>query len=85
MQLDQLANGLQNGQVHNINIITHSGLNRYAVQVLCVGTAPALLLDKNRRPRFWTSLSQVQSALRSHGVVPPGLKVTVAQDEMIGR
>jgi hypothetical protein len=85
MNIGKLSAALQSGQVQGINIITHSGLNRYAVQVLPAGKAPFLLLTDNQKPCFWQSLGQLQATLRRRGIVPPTLKVTVAQDEVIGR
>ncbi len=85
MHLNHLASALQDGQVQGLNIITHSGLNRYAVQVLPSGAAPFLLADKNKKPRFWRSLALLRTSLRRHGIVPPALQVIVAQDEVIGR
>jgi hypothetical protein len=85
MNIGKLAAALHNGQVQSINIITQSGLNRYAVQVLPAGKAPFLLLAANQKPCFWPSLAQLQNSLRRQGIVPPALQVTVAQDEIVGR
>ena len=85
MNIGKLAAALQSGQVQSINIITQSGLNRYAVQVLPAGKAPFLLLAANQKPCFWQSLGQLKASLRRRGILPPTVQVTVAQDEVIGR
>lgn len=85
MNLRQLGSALQDGDVLGINIITHSGLNRYAVQVITRDAGPLLLIDRKGQPIFWLSLGQLKASLRRHGVGPPPLQVTVAQDEVVGR
>lgn len=85
MNIKQLGAALQSGEVIEINIITHSGLNRYAVQMVMRGAEPRMLVDSRRQPLFWTSLAQLQVTLRRHRIAPPALRVIVAQDEVIGR
>ncbi|WP_373185304.1 hypothetical protein [Halopseudomonas sp.] len=85
MNIKQLGAALESGEVVDVNIITHSGLNRYAVQVVMGGAEPRTLVDNRRQPRFWSSLAQVQASLRRHRIAPPALRVIVAQDEVIGR
>jgi len=85
MRLDQLGSALDSGAVQGVNIITQSGLNRYALQVLPQAGAPFLLSDRQGKPRFWVSLAQLRALLRRYGVAAPGLQVVVAHDEVIGR
>ena len=85
MNLRQLSTALQEGNVLDINIITHSGLNRYAVRVVKQDGLTVMVMADNRSPMYWLSLAQLQGSLRRHGITPPLLRVTVAQDEIIGR
>lgn len=85
MLLDQLGLALNSGAVNGLNIITHSGLNRYGLQVLPREGAAFLLSDQHGRPRFWLSLVQLRESLRRHGITAPPLHVIVAHDEIIGR
>lgn len=68
-----------------LNIITHSGLGRYAVQIRAEGLGPQLLVDRQGSPRFWADLAEVRAQLRTFGFCNVPLTVTVPQDEIIGR
>ncbi|WP_022961162.1 hypothetical protein [Halopseudomonas pelagia] len=68
-----------------LNIITHSALGRYAVQIQAEGLGPQLLLDGRGRPRYWSGLAEVRAALRAWGFRGVSLTVIVPQDEIIGR
>lgn len=85
MHLDQLGRAMDSGAIQGLNIITHSGLNRYALQVLPREGAPFLLAGRLGQPRFWPSLAQLRVSLRRRGIAAPGLQVIVAHDEVIGR
>ncbi len=85
MNLKQLGAAHKAGDVLDINIITHSGLNRYAVRVVTRGAGTTMVASSGRRPKYWLSLAQLQSSLRELGITPPVLQITVAQDEVIGR
>lgn len=85
MNLRQLGAAWRKDTVLSINIITHSGLNRYAVRVVTRDAGTVMVKDGDRRPIYWLSLAQLQRALRRHGIMSPVLQVTVAQDEVIGR
>lgn len=85
MRLDQLVSALESGGVKGLNIITHSRLNRYAVQLLMRGAAPGMLTGRQRWPCFRLSSAQLPASLQQQRIAPRGLQVTVAQDEMTGR
>ncbi|GGD11104.1 hypothetical protein GCM10007418_32640 [Halopseudomonas salina] len=85
MNLRQLRTAWREGNVLNINIITHSGLNRYAVRVVTREAGTVMVTGSDRSPIYWLSVMQLQRELRRHGVTSPVLQVTVAQDEVIGR
>ncbi len=90
MRLPDIKRAERSGQRLTLNIITHSGLGRYALQVCMQGSAPQLVVDARGQPCFWPSLGELRLALRrwgmgqaSTGTVP--LVVVVPQDEVIGR
>ncbi|MEH6498795.1 MAG: hypothetical protein V7751_05360 [Pseudoalteromonas distincta] len=90
MRVADIKRAQRSGPVLTLNIITHSGLGRYALQVCAPGSAPQLLIDARGLPRYWQSLAELRRALRRWGVGPvsPGvipLVVVVPQDEVIGR
>lgn len=68
-----------------LNIITHSGLGRYAVQIQAEGLGPQLLVDRRGHPRYWLGLGEVRRDLRAWGFHGLPLSVIVPQDEVIGR
>jgi len=85
MLLKQLGCALESGAVQSLNIITYSGLNRYALQVRPREGAPVLVVDRQGQPRFWRSIAQVRDTLRRRGTASPQLQMTVPQDEVLGR
>ncbi|MFO7704437.1 MAG: hypothetical protein R6V43_04785 [Halopseudomonas sp.] len=68
-----------------LNIITHSGLGRYAVQIQAEGLGPQLLVDERGLPRYWSGLGKLREELRAWGFHGVALTVIVPQDEIIGR
>lgn len=68
-----------------VNIITHSALGRYALQLHAEGLGQQLLTDHRGRPRYWSELGQMRRDLRGWGLAEVPLKVIVPQDEVIGR
>lgn len=68
-----------------VNIITHSALGRYALQIQAEGFAPQLLVDRQGTPRYWLALDEVRRDLRSWGFAAVPITVVVPQDEVIGR
>lgn len=87
MIFSDFALAVKTGQLAEVNIITHSGLRRYAVKVRLTGSDyEELLQDSVGQPVFWPSLDTARRRLRSMGYRRRvGLVVTVAQDEVIGR
>lgn len=68
-----------------LNIITHSGLGRYAVQIQAEALSPQLLVDGRGLPRYWSGLGELRAQLRAWGFHGVALTVIVPQDEIIGR
>lgn len=68
-----------------LNIITHSGLGRYAVQIRAESLGPQLLVDGRGLPRYWSGLGELRAQLRTWGFHGVSLTVIVPQDEIIGR
>ena len=68
-----------------LNIITHSALGRYALQIQARSISPQLLVDRQGVPRFWSSLGEMRRDLQTWGVTAVPLTVVVPQDEIIGR
>lgn len=68
-----------------LNIITHSGLGRYAVQIQAEGQGSQLLVDGRGLPRYWSGLGELRAELRACGFYAIPLTVIVPQDEVIGR
>lgn len=68
-----------------VNIITHSALGRYVLQIRTAGSNPQLLVDRRGAPRYWSELGQMRRDLRAWGFTAVPLTVVVPQDEVIGR
>ncbi len=87
MTLSDFALAVKTGQLADVDIITHSGLGRYGVQVRLTGSEyQELLKDSSGQPIFWRSLDSARLRLRRMGYRwRVGLVVRVPQDEVIGR
>lgn len=87
MTFNDFALAVKSGQLAEVDIITHSGLGRYAVRVRLTGsTHQQLLAESPAKPVFWRSMDAVRKRLRRMGYKSRvGLVVTVPQDEVIGR
>lgn len=67
MRVADIKRAQRSGPVLTLNIITPSGLGRYALQVCAPGSAPQLLIDARGLPRYWQSLAELRRALRRWG------------------
>lgn len=85
MHISQLGQAYRHAELRTVNIITLSGLGRYAVQVIPRAGCAFLLTDEQGQPRYWRALDDVRRALHGQGLDNVALQVSVAQDEVIGR
>lgn len=85
IQGNELRQARQADATLRVNIITHSALGRYALQIQADGLSPQLLIDRRGQPRLWSCLGELRRDLRAWGFAAVPLTVVVAQDEIIGR
>lgn len=85
MTLVDLKRARRLGSIQRLDIITHSCLGRYSVQVIPQGQAAQPITDAQGQPLFWRSLGDVRSRLCKIGFCGVALQVRVPQDEVIGR